>query len=289
MVPAPSAAEQSARLAALRELSGFTPATAEDVLAVEPTGAGAGVVLERLAALPVRERRELVGSQNQEGGSGSPYGRFFEVGAGFLKARYTRRYPNLAAAQVADGATERLRQELGIYHPQRLWFVSRDPDGWCWACSWTPTLPLLRQRFATRADRGAWDLYLQAIRGTLELGVARGLWLDCNPNNYGIASDGVVYLDDDLAISGQRATVGLQALLRLREYSSAAMEDRQAFLAGFAELALELGRAPAVRASLLEDISQQLLWPREPELREQLSAFARRLASTRDGSPRRRH
>lgn len=267
-------------LEALRQLVPFAPARAEHLAAIVPSEVSAESVLGRLASGEPRLRAELTGDLNRVGGSGGQFGRFVDLGREFLKARTSRRYPDLASALADDGAQETIRTSLGIYHPERVWFVSRDDNGEFWACSLTPKLELLRERFNRSPDEKAWDAFLAAIRGTLELGARRGLWLDCNPNNFGLEAESLYYIDDDLLTSSS-TTIGMQALLRLREYGNASVATRLAFLAGFAEIVLPYAQRPEIGAGLVADLGNRLFWPREAELQDFLIALQRRLQSTR--------
>lgn len=268
------------RLTALREQYAFIPAAPEQVVAVLPADSGAAL-LTRLARGSSRERADLVGDLNRIGGSGGQFGRFVELGSNFLKANVRRRFPSLDLALAAEAAAEELRAELGIYHPERLWFVSRGADDQFWVCSLTPRLPLLRERFNQRLDRSSWLMYLAALRGAFELALEREVVLDCNPNNFGESGGRLFYVDDDLVRNAAGASLTLQALLRLREYPQARPEDRAEFVHALCQLCSEYGRSPKLGAGILADLGNELLWPAEAPLRDRLSRLTAALGSTR--------
>ena len=270
------------RLAALREDHPFFPANARDVIAFLPDTIGEEAILKRLAVKDCRPRLDLTGSDNRAGGSGGGLGVFLELGNEFLKTASYRRYTTAELALECEWNDELRRQRLGIYHPGRLWFLSRGADSAFWGCSLTPTMPVLREKFNARPQEGpdqdSWDLYLQAFRMTFELMRSESVLLDCNPNNFGLGGDPLYYLDDDLANRSGRMPFGHQALLRLREYETCDLELRVRFLKGFANLAEEYLGDDRLREGLLEDLEQEITWPREPELRNFLKDFVGRLA-----------
>lgn len=271
----------NARLAILRKEHPFLPEGQRDLIAFLPDTARETAILARLAADSCRARPDLAGSTNRDGGSGGGLGVFLELGSEFLKTASYRRYTSAELALECEWNDELLRQRLGIYHPGRTWFLSRGADGAFWACSLTPRLPVLRERFNARPeegpDREAWDLYLQAFRMTFELVRSESLLLDCNPNNFGLGTDRLYYVDDDLADRSGRIPFGHQALLRLREYESGDLALRAHFLKRFSDLAEEYLDDDRLRQELLEDLEQEITWPPEPELQAILKSLVGRL------------
>jgi hypothetical protein len=265
----------------------FWPRSASDVLAVQPDGVAPETVAALLEWPVARERPDLTGSANRGGGSGGRLGSFFEVGPRFLKASLHRRFESRHAALALEGRAEARRRQLGIYHRERIWFLSRGSDAAIWACSLTPTLRSLRDALEAGAGREppeeAWALYLAAFRLSFELAEREGVLLDCNPNNFGIDGGRLLYLDDDLAPATGRAPFGHQLLLRLREYAGASLERRLRFVAAFSDLADALLVDRRLRRSVAEDLALELLWPREPALRRRLRELAARLARERGG------
>lgn len=275
---------QIARLAALRELLVFAPGRLEDVELVLPAEATALAVLARLTGGEPKVRGDLVGGSNQQGGSGGQFGRFVSVGREFVKAHTKRRFSGSSGDFEREIESERLRLRLGVYHPERVWFASRGSDGWLWVCSVTPELPVLRERFQRSLDRGCWQRYLVALESALELGCSHGVWLDCNPNNFGEVGGELFYIDDDLGLQAGGTSPMLQALLRLREYPQAAIEDRLEFLGGLVAAVLSERRPANLVRDLLRDLDHEVLWPREEVLRNPLFELRRRLTSTRERS-----
>jgi hypothetical protein len=265
--------------AARREHWPFVPGAVEDLLTIEPA-VDPGSILARIAASPVRARADLAGEGNRSGGSGGALGSFLEVGRHFLKTRRTARFDTLEQALALELPREHQRRATGVYAPARTWFVSRGADGAFWACSLTPTLPVLRERFEAGAGSEAWRGYVQAVRMTLRLAAEQRIWLDCNPNNFGFEGDALYYLDDDLPAMGATTAV-FQALLRLREYPAAARADRLAFVEEVAALALEHAEAPGLRTALVRDLAQPLLWPADAALRRPLAHLLAAVESTR--------
>ncbi|MFN7962281.1 MAG: hypothetical protein U0002_13515 [Thermoanaerobaculia bacterium] len=257
---------------------GFAPGGPGDVVAWLPEQLALERLLARLAGGEARLRPDLVGDVGQAGGSGGQYGRFVELGAEFLKSSTRRRFATADEAIASDQQAERLRSSLGIYHPARAWFVSRGSDEAFWVCSLTPRLEVLRERFHS-GQALAWQRYLEAIELCFKVGVESGLWLDCNPNNFGELAGGLYYLDDDLSF-GSATTLALQALLRLREHATADLALREGFLRSFSELALAYAQHPPVRQALYRDLTNEVLWPREAELRSLVQGLLLSLAGS---------
>lgn len=274
-------AEVVERLTEIRESHPFVPGDAHDLVSVLPEHVPGSAILARLASDRCRVRDDLVGSDNRAGGSGGQLGIFIELGSEFLKTSITRGYPTADVALECEWNDELLRQRLGIYHPGRVWFLSRGADAQFWACSLTPSLPSLRQRFNARPagpDRETWELYLRAFRMSFELAQTESILLDCNPNNFGMAGDRLYYVDDDLAVANGRMPFGHQALLRLREYEHNDLQLRLDFLKGFADLVDEFRNHQRLRDGLLGDLAEKITWPREPALRDALEGLVGRLS-----------
>lgn len=260
----------------LRERHPFVPGGEQDVVALLPAGTRSDALLTRLATDVWRARQDLAGTDNLQGGSGGALGVFLELGSEFLKTSAHRRYPTAETALECEWDRELLREQLGIYHPGRTWFLSRGADAAFWACSLTPTLPLLRDRFNqpdARCVDEAWILYLEAFRMSFDLACRQSVLLDCNPNNFGIAGDRLYYVDDDVATRNGRVPFGHQALLRLREYEHTDVRGRARFLEGFAGLVEHFADDERLRLELIEDLEPTLSWPREPELRARIEAI----------------
>lgn len=250
------------------------------MVSVLPATRAPSSLLEILQRGPLRVREDLVGSRNREGGSGGALGIFAECGGWFLKASRDRRYPDAASAIEREWSDELRRQQLGIYHPQRIWFLTLGADAGFWACSLTPILPIVRARLEeSRAgsDREGWDLYLEAFRMTFELARREGLLLDCNPNNFGVGTDRLYYIDDDIASRSGRMPFGHQLLLRLREYEGSDPTARLDFVHAFAALVHEYRDDEPLRTGLRDDLEPRITWPREAELRESLEQLLRSL------------
>ena len=238
-------------------------------------------LLTRLASDKCRVRDDLVGSENRAGGSGGQNGIFVELGREFLKTSIASGYPTADVALECEWNSELLRQRLGIYHPGRVWFLSRGADARFWACSLTPTLESLRQRFnagSAGPDADAWNLYLRAFRMSFELVRAESVLLDCNPNNFGVVGQRLYYIDDDLAVETGRAPFGQQALLRLREYPENDTQLKADFLKGFVEIVEEYQDLEGLRNALLGDLDEEITWPREHELRGIVEDLVARLS-----------
>lgn len=275
-------------LVALRRRFPFLPARAGQIVSTLPRGLSAAGVLARLRGGPLRARDELVGSANRAGGSGGRSGRFLEIGEWFLKASLQRRYPDPQTALECEGNAELERQGSALYHPLRAWFLSHGADGAFWACSLTPTLPTLRERLngapGDGPDGEGWELYLDAFRLTFEALRRHALLLDCNPNNFGIGSDRLYYVDDDLVPRPGRIPFGHQLLLRLREYEGSPLPDRLRFVRRFGEVAEAYADDAELLSWLLQDLEPRITWPEAPELRDALEALLRRLRGA--GEPR---
>jgi len=242
---------------------------------VLPRSVGGEALLDWLARGPFEPRPDLVGTANLGGGSAGQHGAFLEVGDVFVKASASRRYPRPDVAIECEWRDEVLRQELGIYHPDRVWFLSRGADQAFWACSVTPILPVLRERLNSEPggpSEASWSLYLATLRLALELAQKEDVLLDCNPNNFGLAGERIFYIDDDIASRSGRMPFGHQVLLRLQEYAHGRLEARLAFLDGFRRLIQEVVTEDRLRRQLLEDLEPGITWPGEPELRALLDA-----------------
>lgn len=250
-----------------------------------PEGVPEELVLARLKAETCTARHDLVGSGNRDGGSGGQFGYFLEFDREFFKTALDRRYESAELALECERDEELLRQRLGIYHPERVWFLARGADGGFWACSITPIVRSLRERFNAGQhgpDRVSWELYLDAFRMTFELARRESVLLDCNPNNFGWDERRLYYLDDDLAHGSARMPLGHQALLRLREYEHGELSFRVEFLKRFSLLAEEYLADEHLRVILLEDLEPRTTWPREPELRTLLEDLVDSLARPRN-------
>ena len=269
------------RLRRTRALFPFFPARPEHVLATLPA-VDPSALLWRLASAPARARDDLRGSRNLEGGSGGQLGHFVEVGPFFVKTGESRRYSTLEQALGSERPAELRRRSLGLYPSHRWLFFTLGGDEGVWCCSVARRLETLRERFnSTGADEACWQIFLQSLRTTFDLLERRSLLLDCNPNNFGIDGQDLLYLDDDvLPVSGPVA-LGTQALLRLREYPRAQLGSRRRFLLGFEALLREHGRERVRSWGLVGDLETRVLWPAEPELRSILERVHRWLLSTR--------
>jgi hypothetical protein len=263
----------------LRALAICSPSSPEEVLAVVPSNRSAEDVCEILGGDGARLRSDLVGDLNQVGGSAGAYGCFVEVGPWFLKASLRRRYSGFQEALAAELASEQLRQRLGVYSEERIWFLSRGSDERFWACSLTPVLAILRGRLNREKGVEPWNLYLEAVGMTYAVARDWSLWLDCNPNNFGQAGERLFYVDDDLTRGG--ANVILQVLVRLREYSAVDLEIRLDFLERFADLTREAAASLSEVKGPVADLGNEILWPAEPELRRTLISLRRDLRTTR--------
>lgn len=271
------------------------PRDAGDLELVVPSS-GARELLARCAAGTPRVRHELRASANRRGGSGGDLGRFVEIGPWFVKASLARRWESRApeVAWRAEIETERLRQSLRVFPRERVWAIVRGRDGARWAVSVTRRRPTLRALFEDDpSDPRPWRLYSRALALAFETASARRVMLDCNPNNFGLESalvpaalepvptsdplDGLVYLDDDIPLAVGPLAFGVQALLRLREYSRAFLGVRLRFVE---ELVALLERQEASRLlawGVIADLETDLLLPREPELRRPLEAALARM------------
>jgi len=277
-------ADAAQRLARLREQFPYIPAERRDLVAWLPASTEPSHLLGRLAASTSRARLDLVGAANREGGSGGQLGIFVELDDEFLKTGVRHRHESPAFALARERSLEELRQSLGIYHPDRVWFVSNGTDGAAWACSVTPILPVVRERLnaggSEGPDRAAWELYLEAFRMSFEVAQSEGVLLDCNPNNFGVGASRLHYLDDDLALGG-RMPFGHQVLVRLLEYKTGRLAERVHFLEEFALLMERYASNSHLRALVRDDLESRVSWPREPELREHLERLLARLERTR--------
>ncbi len=246
------------------------PRSQVDIIAVLPRGSELSLI-KRLGAAAPRDRSDLRSSTNIDGGSGGNYGVFAEIGEEFLKASLQKRF---LSPQEAEGelVEEFERLDLGIYHPLRSWFLSRGRDGAYWACSLTPKLPILRDLF-NRADGSryrVWELYLKALRMAFRVAARSGRVLDCNPNNFGVQGNRLFYVDDESFGAKGKGALGIQALLRLREYPGDPIQAREAFLDGLATSIEEYPPAVVARWGLDADLENRILWPKERVLQQHL-------------------
>ncbi|MCB1033480.1 MAG: hypothetical protein KDD47_06565 [Acidobacteria bacterium] len=254
----------------------FVPQRAQEILAVLPHSVSAAEVLNLLSAEPWRERSDLVGAANVEGGSGGGLGSFLEIGGRFLKTSRARRFPSPQAALASDGETEQLRRALGIYHPERIWFLSSGRDGGFWACSLTPKLHILREEFKADAScPSPWDHYLRAVDICLGATESAGVILDCNPNNFGSQEDALFYVDDDLRCPPALLT---QVLLRLREYPAVSDSLKVRFLQGFCRRILEAPPPALERLGLRQDLESRTFWPVSAPLADLLENLRKQLS-----------
>jgi len=273
----------------LRARHPYIPGSERDVLRIVPDSVTPRDLIARLTSGPLDPRSDLTGGLNRAGGSAGQLGAFAEIGAWFFKTSMDRRFAPGAPALGAEAERERLRRSLHIYPPERVWFVSQGADGALWCCSLTPTLPVLRDAFNApdaAAQGRCWSLYLDGFRTSFDLAAGRGLFLDCNPNNFVVAPSGLYYVDDDLGTGPGRAPFGHQALLRLREYEESPLEHRKAFLEGFAALVNQYREARPLQASLLGDLQPETTWPRDPELRRILAELVADLVRDAAGTRR---
>lgn len=251
-------------------------------MAIAPEQVRAEDLLERLASGPRRTRDDLSGASNRSGGSGGSLGCFLELGSEFLKTTSHRRYTSPELGLECEWDDEMLRRRLGVYHPERVWFLSLGGDSAFWACSLTPVLAVLRDLFnehpADELGVEPWDRYLDAFRMTFALAQRERVLIDCNPNNFGISQGRLYYVDDDFAAGSGRIPFGHQALLRLHEYAGSPMGHRAHFLNGFSKLVEEYQEDEVFRRDLLEDLQQEITWPREQELRVILEDLVARLS-----------
>ncbi len=251
------------------------------MVAIEPPGALVEGLLRRLARGSFAERSDLTGGSNLAGGSASAFGRFVELESEFLKASTRRRYAELGEALAAELAAEGRRRRLGIYHPERVWFLSRGTDGWLWAGSLTPRLPMLREDFnRPGGPQGrTWSLYLEALELSLSLAEREGVFLDWNPSNFALEGGRLFYVDDDL-LGGRAPALAVQALLRLREYAESDLAGRLAFVEGLAATLQRRSREQLRAWGWARDLRADVLWPRE----EALSTSLRRLLAWLEGT-----
>lgn len=228
------------------------------------------------------------GGSNQSGGSGSSEGRFLELGSEFLKTSLAARHEGTERLDAVRVAAEETRRALGIYHPERAWFVVQGDDAAAWECSLTPVVPILRDLFNDPAHVSSavpWQLYLEAFRLTFVAAQESNVLLDCNPNNFGLLRDRLIYVDDDLVSSSGLVPLGTQLLLRLSEYEHAPLTVRRGFLEGFAGLVeTHLGDL-RLREGLLADLELGMTWPRDAELRSLLDRIVSTLSQPRGESP----
>lgn len=210
-----------------------------------------------------------------EGGSGGQAGFFLEIGSYFVKASLARRFASQALAYESERPLEELRQSLGIYHPSRIWFLCRGVDEAIWAVSVTRKLSTLREQFNGASGAtvdSVWRRYLDGFRLTLDLGRQANVLLDCNPNNFGVEGDRLWYVDDELM--GERSTLlGLQALLRLREYEDHDHQFRHRFLVDFLDLVSGCSAAERRRWGLTHEAMGDLVGLRDAKLQETLDDF----------------
>ena len=263
------------RLRDLPSAQDFVPWKSDRILEVLPKEVTSEEVFQLLAQTPSRERRDLIGAANIHGGSAGGTGRFFEVGDRFLKTGLSRRYPSAESCLGAEGEAEQLRRALAIYHPARIWFLSRGRDGAFWACSLTPRLTILRQEFNRGyASVAPWALFLRGVEMALEATERAGIVLDCNPNNFGHDGEELYYLDDDLRSPPALLT---QVLLRLREYPTAPAAVRTGFLAEFCARVCRYPLPVLDRLGLRADLETRLCWPRSAALQGCLEGLRERL------------
>jgi hypothetical protein len=279
-------AERTRRLQAWRSSFPFVPTGGKDIVEVLDNEVQTDDLLERLAAQQATPRDDLMGGANVAGGSGGQLGRFVELDDEFLKTSLGCRYETLAEALEKDAANEPVRRYLGIYHPQRVWFLSRGADDAFWACSLTPRLETVRERLNRAPSvQSSWDLYLDAFAMTFALARRHNALLDCNPNNFGLDQERLFYIDDDITTASSTAAFATQALLRLREYPQVSLDVRRHFLAGFVGLCEKYTRQELRTWGMLDDLETGIQWPRESELQAILTALKTRLLSTRKRKP----
>ncbi len=232
-------------------------------------------VLARLRSGPVVSRQDLRGTGNLGGGSGGQAGYFLEVGDYFAKANSTRRYASVDLACSHDLPVEELRRSLGIYHSSRIWFLTQSVDDCIWACSLTRKMISLREIFnrpPAGSDPLAWQFFLDGLWMSLDLGRRAEVMLDCNPNNFGLDGDQLWYLDDDL-LTSKTSMLGLQAVLRLREYEGCDWRVRKTFLDGFLQLVRSCSGDERRRWSLTREAIFGLISLRDAKLRAMLDDF----------------
>lgn len=292
MAPEPAAAPKAAarsrplsrhelrRLGRRRLTLPFLPVAPQQVAAVLPANLPIDTLLGRLAAEPLCIRSDLRGTSNARGGSGGLFGHFVEAGDWFIKANAGKRYDTLAEATAQEQGAEHLRQELEIYHPDRVWFVSCGLDEHLWTCSLTPKLLVLRQLFESSGgdSADAWRHYERALELAFRLALERSVFLDCNPNNFAVDGDRLYYIDDDLVFEPGGVSFVTQALLRLREYGGSSEPLRLRFLNGLAEILLALPRDCLDGWNLIHDLEQEVLWPQSPHLRQPIVDLLAKLA-----------
>lgn len=275
------AVERRRRLQTARGLHPFFPSEEAHVLATLPPRTPLEV-LRRLGTAELRSRQDLRGSHNLGGGSGGQFGHFVEVGPYFVKTADDRHHADLESALEAEREPEVLRCSLDLYPPDRWLVFVEGAGGGVWCCSVAKRFETLRELFnRRRADGLCWRLYLEALELGFGLLDRHRLLLDCNPNNFGIDQGRIYYLDDDiLPVSGPVA-LGTQALLRLREYADARLDDRRRFLLAFEALLRRHDRERLRRWGILGDLETVVLWPGEKELRQVLERLRLWLLSTR--------
>ena len=106
---APGRGRPALQILMARPSQDFVPQRAQEILAVLPHSVSAAEVLNLLSAEPWRERSDLVGAANVEGGSGGGLGSFLEIGGRFLKTSRARRFPSPQAALAS-------RKQIGRAH-----------------------------------------------------------------------------------------------------------------------------------------------------------------------------
>ncbi len=251
----------------------FVPRESQEILATLPTRISAEEIFHVLSREPSKERVDLVGASNIDGGSGGSLGRFFEVGSFFLKTHRSRRFSSAALGLQTEGEIEQLRRALGIYHPARVWFLSQGPDGGFWACSLAPRLPILREDFNRDPSLQApWRFFLQGISIALKVTATAGIVLDCNPNNFGREGDQLYYVDDDLRCP---PALLAQVLLRLREYPSTPESVKAQYLESFSALVTSYPIDVLKSLGLRADLESEVFWPTSSRLQEILERLRR--------------